>query len=190
MEWTIPGTSLQGERENAASIPSQFEAMFLPGGMMLGQVAALTGLEPYTIQNWVRRGFLSPPIRKRYTLRQLCRIMNINMMKSVLSLDRVCGMLEYVNGQLDDDSDDMIDDSVLYFMFVQLAARAGEFHSVANGSQILDEILESYQETIPGARERVRQVLRVMLTTWIAAQVGQEADRMVTGLLEHELVKE
>ncbi|MFR8526814.1 MAG: MerR family transcriptional regulator [Flavonifractor plautii] len=28
---------------------------------MLSQVASLTGLEPYVIQNWVRRGFVAPP---------------------------------------------------------------------------------------------------------------------------------
>lgn len=184
MQWTIPGTTLQGERQDAPLIKKQFEAMFLPGDMMLSQVSSLTGLEPYTIQNWVKRGFLSAPEKKRYSLRQLCRIVNINMLKPILPLERICMLLGYVNGQLDDESDDMIDDSDLYFMFVRLAARAGELRTADRKDQILDEIMGQYQEPVPGASQRVRQVLRVMLTAWLAAQVGQEADSMLTKLLD------
>ena len=186
MQWIIPGTTLEGEREKASLVQKQFEAMFLPGGMMLSQVAALTGLEPYTVQNWVKRGFLSSPVKKRYTLRQLCRIVNINMLKPILSMERICALLGYVNGQLDDESDDMIDDSVLYFMFVKLAARASELHTSDRREQLLDEIMEEYREPVPGASEKVRQVLKIMLTAWIAAQVGQEADHMLTNLLENK----
>ena len=126
MIWTIPGTVLQADIEDAPRIQERFSAMFLAGDLMLGQVAGITGLENHTVQNWVKRGFLTAPQKKRYTLRQLCRIIHINMLKSVLPLERICMLLGYVNGQLDDESDDMIDDSVLYFMFVQLAARSRE----------------------------------------------------------------
>lgn len=190
MQWTIPGTTLQGERQDAEQVAQQFEAMFLPGGMMLSQVSALTGLEPYTVQNWVKRGFLSPPVKKRYSLRQLCRIVNINMLKTVLPMEKICGLLTYVNGQLDDESDDLIDDAELYFMFVRLAARAGELQSTDSREQILGSVLEDYAEPVPGAKERVYKVLRVMLTAWIAAQVGWEADRMACKLLEENSGKE
>ena len=35
--------------------------MFLAGGLTLSQVCQISGLEPYTVQNWVKRGFLSNP---------------------------------------------------------------------------------------------------------------------------------
>ena len=41
---------------------------------MLSQVTQVTGLEPYIIQNWVRRGFLAPPKQRKYTRRQLDKI--------------------------------------------------------------------------------------------------------------------
>ena len=69
MEWIIPGTVLTGRREDADGLQSQFSAMFLAGGIVLSKVSGITGLEPYTVQNWVKRGFLPPPQRKRYTLR-------------------------------------------------------------------------------------------------------------------------
>ncbi len=182
MIWTIPGTLLQSQREEASQIKEQFTAMFLAGGMMLSQVSSLTGLESYTIQNWVKRGFLSPPQKKRYTLRQLCRIININMLKSVLPMEQICSLLAYVNGQLDDESDDMIDDSVLYFMFVRLAAQSPELGDSEKWDRILEEIMADYEEPVPGAKERVKQVLRIMLTAWIAARIGQEAEKMLNAL--------
>ena len=79
MNWTIPGTVLQGQREDTQNIEQQFRAMFLGGDLVLSQVSAITGLETYHIQNWVKRGFLTAPEKKRYSLRQLCRIININV---------------------------------------------------------------------------------------------------------------
>ena len=122
MNWTIPGTVLKAERQDAQYIPEQFQSMFLAGGMVLSQVASITGVETHTIQNWVKRGFLTPPVNKRYTLRQLCRIININMLRGTLPLDRICALLGYVNGQLNDERDDIIDDAELYFMFIKLAS--------------------------------------------------------------------
>ena len=182
MNWTIPGTTLQGLRENAGVIPAQFQALFLGGGISLGQVTSITGLDPYMIQNWVKRGFLSKPEQKRYSLNQLCRIITISMLKGVMPLDRICGMLRYVNGRLDDESDDLIDDAALYFLFLRLAARAREFDTPDHWSRAIDATLADYEEPIPGARDRVAQVLRVMLTAWVAARMAQEADNMLTAL--------
>ncbi len=179
MNWTIPGTVLTAPRQDAAHIEEQFRAMFLPGGMVLSQISAITGLDGYMIQNWVKRGFLTKPQNKRYTLRQLCRIMNINMLKSVLPLERICSLFGYVNGQLDDESDDMIDDSVLYFMFVRLASRSKELYREETREVVLEEELAQYIEPVPGAKARVKQALRVMLTAWLAARMTQEAERML-----------
>ena len=182
MEWTIPGTVLTAQREDAVNVESQFRAMFLAGGMVLSQVSGITGLESYMVQNWVKRGFLTKPLQKRYTLRQLCRIININMLKDALAMEEICGLLTYINGQLNDESDDLIDDSALYFMFVKLTARVRELNDPAEQERILDDMLADYQEPIPGARRRVKQVLRIMLTAWIASRMRQEAERMLKSL--------
>lgn len=179
MEWTIPGTVLKCPVEEAAHIESRFDAMFLGGDIVLSQVVGITGLEPYAVQNWVKRGFLAPPQRKRYTIRQLCRIITINMLKSVLPMERICGLLGYVNGQLDDESDDIIDDSQLYFMFVRLAAKAGQIHDPAVWDQCITREMENYEEPMPGAAQRVEQVLRVMLTAWASARLQKQAEQML-----------
>jgi len=182
MKWTIPGTVLEMPRQDAEHIDELFRSMFLAGGIVLSQVSGITGLEPYTVQNWVKRGFLVPPERKRYTLRQLCRIININMLKGVLPMERICGLLGYVNGQLNDESDDVIDDSQLYFMFVRLAARANELYREEERDSLLEQAMADYAEPIPGAKERVRQALRIMLTAYVAARMRQEAEKMLDQL--------
>lgn len=182
MNWTIPGTVLQVQ--DTEHIEAQFSSMFLAGGMVLSQVASITGLEPYTVQNWVKRGFLPPPQNKRYTLRQLCRILNINMLKSALPLEKICGLLQYINGDLDDESDDLIDDTTLYFLFVRLAAHHRQMNSQEDRETYLEKVLENYREPVPGAKARVEKVLRIMLTAWAASQLRQTAEKMVLELKE------
>ena len=184
MDWIIPGTVIPGKREESERIEENFQAMFMAGGIVLGQVVSITGLEPYTVQNWVKRGFLTKPVDKHYTLRQLCRILNINMFKNVMSLEQVCKMLSFVNGHLDDESDDLIDDSVLYFLFVRLAAHYSVMHNAEGRDQYLQKVLEGYQEPAPGARERVEKVLRIMLTAWAASQLRSVAEEMTKQLEE------
>lgn len=182
MNWKIPGTTLTIPERNGALAESQFRAMFLPGEMTLSQVSAVTGLESYAIQNWVKRGFLTSPKNKRYSLRQLCRIVNINMLRGILPLPDICSLLGYVNGQLDDESDDTIDDSDLYFMFVRLAARSRELYQAESRETVLEEELADYQEPVPGAKAKVKAVLRIMLTAWLAARMAQETERMLNDL--------
>lgn len=185
MEWIIPGTVLTADRDDAQFTERQFGSMFLAGGMVLSQVASITGLEPYTIQNWVKRGFLTSPVNKRYSLRQLCRILNINMLKAALPMEEICGLLSYINGDLDDESDDLIDDSKLYFLFIRLAVNYRQMHNPQGRDEWLEKALEDYAEPIPGAKERVKKVLRVMLTAWAASQLRLQAEKMLQELKEN-----
>ncbi len=186
MQWNIPGTVIPVELSQDSHIEERIQGMFLGGGMMLGQITAVTGLEPYTVQNWVKRGFLPAPDNKRYTLRQLCRIININMLKDVLVMEDICGLLQYINGHLDDESDDLIDDSQLYFLFLRLAECHARTHTPFESDQFLDEVLADYKEPIPGAKARVKKVLRIMLTAWAAAQLKQKAQKWLLNLKENE----
>lgn len=187
MQWRIPGTVLEIPRQEADRVHERFSAMFMAGGIALGQVCSVTGLEPYTVQNWVKRGFLSPPQQKRYSLRQLCRIVIINMLKGVLPMERICGLLTYINGQLDDESDDMIDDSWLYFMFLRLAVRAKELDQAQQQEAIIEEVMAGYSEPVPGAKKQVKQVLRIMLLAYLAARMQQEAEKKLSEIENKKL---
>ena len=182
MNWTIPGTTLEGLRSNADRTDGLFQSMFLAGGLTLSQVASGTGLEPYTIQNWVKRGFLSAPRNKRYDMEQVCRIININLLKGALPLEQICRLMAYLNGDLTDESDDLVDDTMLYFLFVRLAARARYLGGDKSWDDALVEVTADYVEPIPGAREKLIKVLKIMLTAWVSSRIKAEAEQMLAEL--------
>ena len=182
MTWTIPGSTLEIDQSQVENVASVFGSMFLPGGMVLSQVSQISGLSSYTIQNWVKRSFLSPPLDKKYSMRQLCRILNINMLKGALTMEQICGLLSYINGALDDEADDLIDDAELYFMFVKLAVRSQNQHSMAEWEKTIQDVLYNYQEPVPGAKQRINKVLKVMIAAWYATRMRQETERMLSEL--------
>ncbi len=179
MQWTIPGTTLTGLRDDADRTEGLFQSLFLAGGLTLSQVSSISGLEAYTIQNWVKRGFLSPPLAKRYNMEQVCRILNINILKGAVPLEQIGKLMAYLNGSLTDESDDLVDDTMLFFLFVKLAARARHIGGSKAWDDALVEVTQSYREPVPGAREKLIRVLKVMLTIWCANQLKSQADAML-----------
>ena len=184
MEWILPGTVLKAEAEEASGVESLFAPMFLAGGMVLSQVSSITGLEPYIIQNWVRRGYLSPPVNKKYSLNQLCRILNINLLRFCFPLEKIRTLLTYINGRLDEESDDLIDDSTLYGLFVYLAAEVKNPHCDLETS--IQKALENLPERMPGANERIQKVLKAMLFAWISGELSQKANELTNEMESEE----
>lgn len=182
MNWTIPGTTLEGKRSDADRTEGLFQSMFLAGGLTLSQVSRITGLENHTIQNWVKRGFLPPPRNKRYDMEQVCRIINMNILKGNMPLEQVTKLMAYLNGDLADESDDLVDDTRLFFMFVSLAARARYIGGNQNWDDALQQVTADYTEPVPGAREKLIQVLKIMLTVWIANLMKAAAEKMMEEL--------
>ena len=180
MEWTIPGTVLTGPRDDVEQSIRRLEGMFLGGGMIRSQLASVSGVEAHDIQNWVKRGFLSSPVNKRYSINQFCRIVTINMLRAAMPMDRICSLLSYVNGRLDDESDDAIDDAQLYFSFLVVASR---FRGLAEDREsviaCIRESLADYREPYPGAAKRVEQVLVVMILAWISSLLQGKAEEML-----------
>ena len=159
MQWTIPGTTLPGQREDADRVDSVFESLFLAGGLTLSQVSGIAGLEPHTVQNWVKRGYLQPPRGKRYDMEQVCRILNINLLKGALTLEQSCQLI-----------------------FVRLAARAQDLGDKDIWDAALKEVTAGYREPIPGAGEKLEKVLKVMLTAWLAGRLKAQAEQMLSEL--------
>ena len=102
-----------------------------------------------------------------------------NMLKNVLPMERIVGLLSYINGNLDDESDDIIDDSQLYFMFVRLAAQSNRMNTPQGRDGCIAREMATYREPVPGAGARVEKVLSVMLTAWASAQLRQAAEAML-----------
>ncbi len=182
MQWTIPGTTLTGKRSDADRTEGLFQSLFLAGGLTLSQVASITGLEPYTIQNWVKRGFLPSPVNKRYNMEQVCRLININILKGNMPLEQIVKLMAYLNGNLADESDDLVDDTMLFFLFVSLASRARYIGGTQSWDDALVQVTQQYKEPVPGARDKLIKVLKVMLTVWVANQLKMQAENMLAEL--------
>ncbi len=181
---TLPGTTVETDLSRDDAAEALLSPLFLAGGLMLSQVAQLTGLEPYVIQNWVKRGFVSPPVNKRYSRRQFCRIATINLLKDCLRLDQITRLLSYLNGHLDDESDDIIDDSRLYTYITRLIflVQRNPMAEREQWQEWCDQVLADYEEPWPGARERVRRGLQVIVTAHAAVRLRGRAERMLSSL--------
>ena len=67
----LPGTIIdfsEQAEENAFSLIEPI--LTVTGGITLSQLSALTGLQGSTIQNWIKRGWVSATTDKKYTERQ------------------------------------------------------------------------------------------------------------------------
>jgi DNA-binding transcriptional MerR regulator len=173
----LPGTTIELDIAEWKHADRLLEAMFLSGGLVLSQAARLAGLAPHDIQNWVRRGFVSSPRRKRYSRSQLSRIFIINMLRGSLQLDQVCALLGYINGDLTDEGDDCIDDTSLYLCLVRLCL-AVEYGELAD----ISAVLADYEEPYPGAGKKLARILEIMVTAYQAASLRQRAEDMIIDL--------
>ena len=63
-----------------------------------------------------------------------------------------------------------------------MAARLKELYDPKMAESVIAGYLQDYEEPVPGARERVAQVLRIMLTAHLAARLMQETEKMLDNL--------
>ena len=99
-----------------------------------------------------------------------------------MPLEQITKLMAYLNGNLADESDDLVDDTMLFFYFVSLAARARYIGGKETWDAALIHATESYVEPVPGARDKLIKVLKVMLTIWCANALKAEAERMIAQL--------
>lgn len=183
MATCLPGTTIEvsGIKKKCSRV--MFDGIFAAGGITLSQVSVMTGLEPYLIQNWVKRGFVSSPVNRQYTKSQFARIVIINMLREALQIDSICSLLSYINGDLKDHSDDLIDDSELYHNFVDMFS---DMDGIIADKQVIKKAAEAaaddYAEPILGAKQRLCKVLQVMAFAHFASICRKNAEEMLSGL--------
>lgn len=180
MRTCIPGTTLPLTEEAAVRAFSVLEPVFAVsgGGLLLSQITEMTGLSATTIQNWVKRGWVSKPVGKKYGELQVARILLINLLRPAMQLEHIAALLAYVNGRVDDRTDDIIPETALYTMVCAaiLKLEAGrEFHH-ESVIALIGAQLEGYEGPVPDAKERLTDALEVMLLNIAAATLMQQAD--------------
>ena len=179
----LPGTTIEVSLQSADSARKLLDNVFMAGGLVLSQVSGLTGLEPYMIQNWIKRGFLAPPQHKKYSRRQFCRVAIINMLRDVLQIEKITNLLSYINGRLDDESDDIIDDSELYLYCISaINGTEGKVLGTESVRLCAEEAVESFAEPFPGAKRRLVKVLEVVIYAHFAASMRLRAEDVINTL--------
>ena len=180
MQYKLPGTTIEIRRYSRDVADTILENIFQCKGVVLSQVAVMTGVEPHDVQNWVKRGFLSPPRHRQYSRRQFTRVAIINMLRETMQIDSILRLLGYINGALDDESDDAIDDCELYNLFVNLLGRIGEqLPTEEELARHCDEELAQFTERIPDSRRRVKDVLMVMVYAYFSANAKRRVDMLM-----------
>ena len=111
----IPGTVIPAENGKGPAGSGFLTGIFsATSGLMLSQIKEITGLDAPALQNWIKRGWVSSPTGKRYNIDQVARILIINMLRETLKLECIAYLMSYINGNVDDRSDDIVPESVLY----------------------------------------------------------------------------
>ena len=178
----LPGTVIKARIKTAEDAKTLLDNMFIVDGIVLSQVASVTGLEPYMVQNWVQRRFLTSPVRKQYSKDQFCRIATINALRGVLQIDKITAIISYVNGALDDDSDNILPDSLLYVYFVAAVAAAEDGPLTAE--EAVKAAVRDFKEPFDGAEERLLTSLTAIVKAYHAAEMLHDVDVTVERILE------
>lgn len=152
------------------------------GGLTLSQLASISGLETTTIQNWVKRGWVESPDGRLYGEHSTARVLIIAMLRSVMQLSDIVYLMSYINGKVDDRSDDAIDDGQLYQILCSITSKLDSERVIDEGmiDSLISRELASYTEPFEGGLEKLRNTLRIMSLAYLSARLKD----MVQALLE------
>ena len=181
----IPGTKLKKEEmENLTGLAFLKKVFFVSPGVMLTQIRDISGIDSSTLQNWTKRGWVANSKSKKYNMDQVAHILIINMLRSCMQLEHIAFLIKYINGDVEDTSDDIISDSKLYDYICRILE-----HIIGTGDCALEDIAafvdqvtaEDYAEPFAGARERLNRALEIIVVTYYSALLKRRA----TALLEN-----
>lgn len=177
----IPGTIMEKKKMgNVTGMEFLNKIFYITDGIMLSQIREICGIDGSTLQNWTKRGWVSSARNKRYDKDQLARILIINMMRDSMQLDRIAGLLAYVNGNVNDTSDDIIPESELYDYLCRLIDYLVQDEATVDGNiyDLISKELDSYEERGTGARRRLERACGIIIMAYYATLVRQHASLM------------
>lgn len=181
----IPGTRLkQSEVDGATGLAFLKKVFFISEGVMLTQIRDISGIDSSTLQNWTKRGWVANSKLKKYNIDQVAHILIINMLRSCMQLDRIAFLIQYINGDVEDASDDIISDSVLYDYICRIVEYMMKSDVCALNSihEIVASFTEDYKEPFDGARTRLNKALEVIVVTYYATVMKHRADKLLDRL--------
>ncbi len=183
METKYPGTTIEVLSLQKGNSKVLFDGIFAAGGITLSQVSNMTGLEPYLIQNWVKRKFVSSPVKKLYSKEQFARIIIINMLRESMQIESICSLLQVIGGEVDNEFDDLIKDDELYHRYFDMICD-GEI-DISDKSVVLSKAQKAAQgfegKTLTAEQKLVR-ILQIMLYAHTASKLRDNAKELLASL--------
>ncbi|MDD6284845.1 MAG: DUF1836 domain-containing protein [Firmicutes bacterium] len=178
----LPGSAVECEKG-----PQFIDTLFeLTGGIGLSQMTEITGLPASTVQNWVKRGWVPSPHGKKYGKRALCRVLIINSLRGCMQLADIILLMSYINGEVNNEADDIIEDRTLYNMLCEAdkliksqSAGLDEYPAVA------DSLLANYGGS-DSNRKRLHNALVIMLMSMTATDIVSRVGGLINQLKEVE----
>lgn len=182
----IPGTTLTFNNIAADNCFSLIAPLLsITKGLTLAQVRELTGLETSTIQNWIKRGWVKNPEEKRYGEEQTMRIILINMMRGSMQLEQIAYLMSYINGSVEDRSDDILPDRELFNILCSIIYEC-EQKSVYETNEI-DATIKSHMEKVTlrddVSKTKLRTALRAMVLAILSTRMRDLAQKTFAELI-------
>ena len=185
----IPGTKLlRSEMGGVTGLEFLSKIFFISDGVMLTQIRDISGIDGSTLQNWTKRGWVRNSKLKKYNINQVAHILIINMLRSCMQLDKIALLIQYVNGRTDDDEDDIIADSVLYDYICKILDMLVSCEDCQPCSirDAIANVTSDYEETVPGALERLENALEIIIVAYYASLVKKHADDRLESIFREE----
>ncbi len=181
----VPGTTIKfTEQAREAAFDIISPVLEATGGLTLSQLSKVTGLEGSTIQNWIKRGWVSSTGGKKYSEKQVIRILLINMLRGAMRLENIAKLMTYINGDVEDTSDDIIADIVLYNILCRIIFTAedrGAFETDSIKRLIDDEICECAEEIRDEVK--LRKAMYAMVMAYRSACLKNETETAMNVIL-------
>ncbi|MCR4925815.1 MAG: DUF1836 domain-containing protein [Clostridiales bacterium] len=175
----MPGTAFPFSEENKENAFKSISMLLsVTNGMSLGEITEMTGMNNSTIQNWVKRGWVANPKGKRYGKKQILRIILMNMLRNALQLEAIVELMEYINGDVEDESDDIISDEELYNRLCWIIYLVDEQQTIDKEKikKIISDDLSSYNAPSQEAKNRLSKALLIMSMAYISSEIQKQAE--------------
>ncbi|MDD6800678.1 MAG: DUF1836 domain-containing protein [Firmicutes bacterium] len=179
-------TKIQGTvmtRESMGNVTGEEfldKIFFITDGIMLSQVREIAGLDGSTVQNWVKRGWIGNTVNKRYSKNQLARILIINMIRDTMQLEKIDFLLKYINGKINDETDNIISEAKLYDYICKITdlmlKEDGEVGE--NLNRLIEKCTSDYNEVVSGSRKRLCKALEIIVVSYYAALLKSHSDKL------------
>ncbi len=185
----IPGTLIyKHDMGGSTGLDFLQKIFFLKEGIALSQVRDITGVDGSTLQNWVKRGWISNTVNKLYPINTFARIIIINMLRDTMQLSKITYLLSYINGSVDDRADDIIPESKLYDYICRITDKLLANEKGYDNERLRRHIGEYVNDSdlnpeIADAKDRLISALEVIITTHFASLMSAHADELYENLV-------